>query len=120
MSEKFGIRQVVRHINRGGMGTVDEVELLDGTLAARKTFEPDKSLYSTNAELLKLRQRFEREVSYQEQLGQTGAMPILHHEMKAEPPWFVMPLADKTYEQQIKEDRATKRIGCGSFATAET
>ena len=37
-------------------------------------------------------------------------MPVLGSDLKAEPPWFVMPLATKTYAAQIAEDRAANRI----------
>lgn len=110
MTEPFGVKQVLRHINRGGMGTVDEVELLDGTRAARKIFDPDQLLFTNTLELEKLRKRFEREVKYQTELGNVGAMPVLGHDLRATPPWFVMPLATKTYAQQIAEDRAASKI----------
>lgn len=110
MASKFGVKKVIRHINRGGMGKVEEVELLDGTRAARKIFEPDKAAYTNQLELDKLRKRFEREVKYQAELGRNGAMPILGYDLNADPPWFVMPLADKTYEQQIADDRVANTI----------
>jgi len=110
MALVIGVKRVIRHINRGGMGKVDEVELLDGTRAARKTFEPSQLAYTSQLEHDKLRKRFEREVKYQAELGRNGAMPILAYDLRADPPWFLMPLADKTYEQQIAEDRAANKI----------
>ena len=110
MAIQFGVKRVVREINHGGMGVVEEVELLDGTRAARKTFRPDPSVYTDALELNKLRQRFGREVKYQTELGRHGAMPILGSDLKADPPWFVMPLAEKTYADQIAEDRASNKI----------
>jgi tRNA A-37 threonylcarbamoyl transferase component Bud32 len=110
MVAKFGIKRVVRPINRGGMGAVEEVELLDGTRAAKKTFSPDALTYTNEIELSKLRKRFEREVKYQTELGRHGAMPVLGSDLRADPPLFVMPLADKSYADQIKEDRANSRI----------
>jgi serine/threonine protein kinase len=110
MASSFGVKRVVREINHGGMGVVEEVELLDGTRAARKTFRPDPLAYTNTLELDKLRARFAREVKYQTELGRHGAMPILGADLKADPPWFVMPLAEKTYADQIVEDRAAKKI----------
>lgn len=110
MANVFGVKHVVRSINRGGMGRVEEVELLDGTRAARKVFDPDPLAYSNALEFEKLRKRFEREVKYQTELGRHGAMPVLGSALKDDPPWFVMPLADKTYADQIIEDRANKKI----------
>lgn len=92
------------------MGKVEEVELLDGSHAARKTFDPDTAAYANHLELDKLRKRFEREVKYQAELGRNGAMPIVGCDLNADPPWFVMPLADKTYEQQIADDRKANTI----------
>src|SRR5689334_22501546 len=99
MHTKPGVKRAVRRINRGGMGVVEQVELHDGTYAARKTFDPDPQAFTTPAELKKLRKRFEREVKYQVELGRNGAMPILFHDLNAEPPWFVMPLAERTYAE---------------------
>jgi hypothetical protein len=98
------------------MGRVDEVELLDGTHAAQKTFDPDRLAYSNQQELDKLRLRFEREVRYQAELGRIGAMPILGFDLSAAPPWFVMPLAEKSYAEQIEEDRAAVKISAEPLA----
>lgn len=108
--DKSRVKRVVRKINSGGMGKVDEVELLDGRRVARKTFEPHPATYTNPAELERLRKRFEREVKYQQALGLEGAMPILYADLNASPPWFLMPLAERSYADQIKEDRATNKI----------
>jgi hypothetical protein len=84
--------RTIRRINRGGMGIVEEVELSDSTRAARKTFDPDQQTYANQAELQKLRKRFEREVKYQTELGRHGAMPVLGAALLQDPPSFVMPL----------------------------
>lgn len=110
MAGKVGIKKFVRFINKGGMGKVDEVELTDGTRAAMKTFDPNAALFSDVLELAKLRKRFDKEVRYQTQLGLNGAMPVLFQDMSVDPPFFVMPLAEKSYADQIKEDRAADRI----------
>lgn len=43
----FGVRRVIQHINRSGMGKVEEVKLLERTQAAMKTFELDARAYGT-------------------------------------------------------------------------
>jgi eukaryotic-like serine/threonine-protein kinase len=110
MPKTYVVKRVVRAIDRGGMGAVEEVELTDGTRCARKTFDPDPRTWNTPDEHAKLRKRFDREVRYQIELGEIGALPILHADLSADPPWFLMPLADKSYEDQIEEDRNAKKI----------
>lgn len=92
----------IRDIDSGGFGRVDEVELGHGTRVARKTFHPQ---FGTDEEKEKLRKRFEREVRIQSQISHPNIMPILDSDLSADPPWFTMPLASKSYETQIAEDR---------------
>lgn len=108
--QRIDVKHTVRTISRGGMGVVDEVELVDGTRVARKTFSPDPQAYTGPAELEKLHKRFEREVRYQSELGRTGAMPVIAFELAQSPPWFLMPLAEMTYAQRIVEDRRSNKI----------
>lgn len=111
MSRGLSVVSVVRQINAGGMGVVDEVALSDGTRAARKTFQPNRNAYDTASELPKLKQRFVREVRYQQTLGQAFvSMPVVLAGLSDEPPWFVMPLAEKTYATQIADDQRNKAI----------
>ena len=96
--------QHIRDIASGGFGVVSEVELDDGTRVAKKTFKPD----SDSAQIFdidSLKARFKREVRTQETLSGTFFIPVLASGLNAEPPWFTMPLASKTYRQQIGEDR---------------
>ena len=94
--------RVIRHINRGGFGSVDEVELPDGRRLARKSFDP---LGASFDEREKLKRRFEREVRIQSQIRHPNVMPILHDDLKAGPPWFTMPLAQDSFERKIVDDR---------------
>jgi hypothetical protein len=97
-------------IARGGFGTVEQVYANDGVLLAKKTFDPLPATLATS-DPTKLRRRFEREVKFQQAFAKTpGFMPVHEFDLKANPPWFVMPLADKNYTQQINEDRTAGQI----------
>jgi hypothetical protein len=102
---------VVSEIARGGFGRVERVCTADGRVFARKMFEPSPRLGSPDeVDLEKLRRRFEREVRVQMALAPYGMMPIEHAALEADPPWFLMPLADRTYREQIRTDREESRI----------
>src|SRR5579859_4691961 len=102
---------VVGEIARGGFGRVERVCSPDGRVFARKVFEPSPRLgLPEEIDVEKLRKRFEREVRVQMALAPYGMMPIEHAALDADPPWFLMPLADKTYRQQIRADREQTRV----------
>jgi eukaryotic-like serine/threonine-protein kinase len=108
--------RVIEQIGRGGFGVVHKVEDEDGILLARKTFEPAPHMVLTNAERKKLRARFKREVRTQELLGGNEILPVLDTSLDGDSPWFVMPLAEKSYETQITEDRATGSVDIDALA----
>lgn len=93
--------RVVRRINNGGFGAVDEVELLDGSRLARKTFAPSPALLA-QAEEAKLRARFKREARIQSQLDQKYFIPISSSDLDATTPYYLMPLADRNLEAEIQ------------------
>ncbi len=104
------VKSVLAFINRGGFGRVERVLLGDDQIAARKVFDPEPTLYSSEAELQKLRTRFSREVRYQKTLAAHGAMPIIDEETSGDNPWFIMPLAEMSYADRIREDRSSSRV----------
>jgi len=95
--------RTIRLIDRGGFGVVHEVEVADGTRLARKSFDPR---VSTDEEREKLLRRFRREVRIQSQLRHPNIMPIRDFDLDADPPWFTMPLALRSFESKIADDRA--------------
>jgi hypothetical protein len=102
---------VLGEIARGGFGRVERVRGPDGVVLARKVFEPSPALgLPDEVDVVKLRKRFEREVRVQMALAQYGMMPIVHAELDADPPWFLMPLAARNYREQIRRDRQEGRI----------
>lgn len=91
--------KVIREIKSGGFGRVDEV-VDNGHRYARKTFAP--SMPTTSAELDKLKKRFNREVRVQAEIWSDAIMPIESYDLNADPPWFLMPLADRTLAEEIQ------------------
>ncbi len=106
--------KTVNEIGRGGFGVVEEVEDTSGQPFARKTFKPAE--YIPDIAHNRLRKRFKREVRIQAELGGREIMPVLASDLNAEKPWFVMPLAEKTYEQQITEDRSLGSVDIDAIA----
>ncbi len=102
---------VLGEIARGGFGRVERVQTPDGRVFARKVFDPSPRLGPPEElDVPKLRKRFEREVRVQMALGPYGMMPIDHAALGDEPPWFLMPLAEKTYREQVRTNRLNERI----------
>ncbi|MGC4003022.1 MAG: serine/threonine-protein kinase [Pirellulales bacterium] len=103
---------VIREIGRGGFGVVEEVVDSNGNHFARKRFQPAPHNLPHNPTeakkvLDRLRQRFTREVKTQQALTGPEIMPVLDSGLGIENPWFVMPLAEKSYDQQIADDRSS-------------
>jgi len=101
-------------IGSGGFGVVDKIKDSDGKMFARKTFQPASYIPASAHD--QLRKRFKREVSIQKELGGNEIMPVLHSDLDAVKPWFIMPLADKTYEKQIEADRAAGSVDIDAIA----
>lgn len=104
---KPSIASVVREIDRGSFGRVEEVELSDGNRMARKVFSPP-SFSGTTHEHEKMLTRFRREVRVQSSLDSTRIVPIAHHELDGQTPWYLMPVAERNFLQEIE---ASKRSG---------
>ncbi len=104
----------VTEIGFGGFGVVEEVVDAEGNSFARKTFRPAPYIPVTAHD--RLRKRFKREVLIQAELGGAEIMPVLHYDLDGEHPWFVMPLATKTYDRQIAEDRASGSVDIDAIA----
>lgn len=93
--------RVIRHISRGGFGTVDEVED-GGRRLARKSFAPQTR---SSDEREKLAKRFSREVRIQSQIQHPHIMPVVSSDLSGAPPSFTMPLAQATFEAKLAADR---------------
>lgn len=106
--------QEVRVLGQGGFGLVHEVANESGERFARKTFHPGAHIPSASHE--KLRKRFKREVGIQREIGGRTILPVLEADLAGSPPWFVMPLADAIYEDQIAIDRRDKVVDINAIA----
>ncbi|MGA8087081.1 MAG: serine/threonine-protein kinase [Terracidiphilus sp.] len=102
---------VVREIDRGGFGVVEEVEH-NGEHFARKTFDPPAH---NEAAMAKLRKRFAREVKIQSQIKHPNIMPICGFELQTGSPWFLMPLATQSFQSKIEADRTAGSIDPGAW-----
>jgi serine/threonine protein kinase len=68
-----------------------------GDEAVMKKLLPTAQLHDPDAEL----RRFAREVRCQSAMDNPGIMPILGHNFSDNPPWYVMPQADRSLEDVI-------------------
>lgn len=97
--------KVVKHIDDGGFGTVEQVETESGAIVARKTFKPTRLDPDG-----RLRGRFIREVRTQSKMKHPNIMEILEAHLEDDPPWFTMPVATCSYRTKIAEDCAKGEI----------
>lgn len=109
----FQILTPIREIGRGGFGRVEEVEDLEGQRFAKKTFAPNPEIPTDSND--QLRNRFRREIEVQSRLDSRWVIPILHKSLTAASPWFVMPLADASFDTRIGEMRRTGVVDVGSL-----
>ena len=93
---------VVREIGRGGFGIVNRVRFDDGQHYALKVL--NLSAFAPG-DISVLKKRFEREVRYQSQVKHPNVAEIIDYNLDEDPPWFVMPLAIGSLEDDITADR---------------
>lgn len=106
---------VIEQINRGGFGVVEKVQLNDGSIVARKTFDPSIPL-TTDEEREKVLKRFIREVKIQSSFKSESICPILDSDLTGDAPWFTMPLAEKTLADELTECAATGNVPSQALA----
>lgn len=106
---------LIRRINNGGFGAVDEVELPDGQRVARKTYAPSAALIAL-ADEPKLRARFKREARIQAQLDSQFFVPIIRADLDAATPYYLMPLAERNLETEIQSLRSAGGIPAQALA----
>lgn len=94
--------RTIKEIGRGSFGVVELVVDEDGLKWARKTFVPPNLPDVSNDDM---RARFEREVRYQSEISNPNVVQIVDYDLDADPPWFVMPLADCSLADELKADR---------------
>jgi serine/threonine protein kinase len=98
-------------IGQGGFGIVDKVVNEDSIVYARKTFHVNQGPTFPADMIENVRKRFVREANVQSALKHQNIVPVVDKYLGANPPYFIMPLADSTLEKDIISD---KTLG-GSF-----
>ena len=101
--------RVIETINRGGFGIIEKVEH-NKEIYARKTFSPSPT-FSTDEEFInRLRNRFIREVKTQERLPPDLFIPIYESDLTGKNPWFLMPVADEVFSNEITRCKGEGKI----------
>jgi eukaryotic-like serine/threonine-protein kinase len=90
----------VRELGRGGFGVVDLVRDSDGREFARKTLVIPPQLNPNH-----VKARFEREVRFQSAIEHENVIRIVDYDLSADPPWFVMHLAECSLQEELQVDR---------------
>lgn len=100
----------VRPVSEIGSGTFGRVELIElynaddllCGLFARKVLAVNNDIVGSIFSPDDWRRRFEREVTYQSRCQHSNVVPVLIHNLYAEHPWFVMPLAVTDLMKEIR------------------
>lgn len=103
------IAKVIGNINRGGFGIIDEIECDDGNRYARKLFDPSDLFKADKVLCDRLKVRFIREVRTQKILPVDYFIPILFDDLVSSNPYFIMPLADDVYTNEIEKSKKEER-----------
>jgi serine/threonine protein kinase len=99
---------IYKILGRGGFARVEKVKLADGSLLARKVFDPSGSVLAQTVDPAKLKKRFQREVRIQSNLSRENPeyfIPVIEANLAATEPWFSMPLAEQNLDCRIEQDR---------------
>ena len=105
--------KVIKEIGRGGFGVVEEVEI-EGVRYARKTFSLNQPGNLPVNFVENVTKRFIREAAVQKHISHNNIVAVLDSDTNALPPYFIMPLADSSLDDDISID---KTLG-GSFLEA--
>lgn len=95
----------IKNIGSGGFGVVDEVTDEDGRIFARKTFQINQAPSFPKHLEANVLKRFIREASVQSAIRHKNIVPVLGMDLKAIPPFFLMPLAIGSLQTDIEKDR---------------
>ena len=87
----------------GGFARVIIVEDGNGKRFAKKMFSPMQNVIAAVGED-HLKKRFKREVKYQSKVKHLNVVEILESELDQEPPYFIMPLAECTLQDELRLD----------------
>ena len=95
----------IGHLGAGGFGAVDRVRESSTNLEfARKTFIPPPGLSGQMQD--NVRKRFIREVRTQSGIRHRNIVPIVYAEPGAAPPFYLMPIANSSLQDDLNNDRS--------------
>lgn len=92
-------------IGQGGFGIVDKVQDDAGKYFARKTFRINQGPNFSSDLEDNVRKRFIREAKIQSAISHKNIVPVLYKDLETDPPFFLMPLAINSSENDIRSDR---------------
>lgn len=93
----------VEERGHGGFARVFVVQNEAGQQFAKKVFSPTQPLIEAVGEE-HLKRRFKREVKYQSSIDHKNVVTIVDSFLDDEPPYFIMPLAVCTLQDELKQD----------------
>jgi serine/threonine protein kinase len=94
----------IRELGAGGFSKVYLVSDESGYKFAMKVFDPQQAIVDAVGED-NLKRRFKREVLYQQSIDHPNVVKIISHDLDADPPFFVMELAECTLSDELQQDR---------------
>ena len=97
--------RVIGELGRGGFGVVHLVEYADGRVLARKTFAPSVPISAESTQGRLAEGRFRKEVRIQKSIAHPNVVGVIDEDLRAAPPWFTMPRASSTLQQEIAANR---------------
>lgn len=83
---------------------MDYVILPDGTPCARKEFAQNQPM--TSEILENVLKRFSKEVKVQSAVIHPNIVPIIGSDLNATPPYYLMPLAESSLDEDLRKDRS--------------
>lgn len=95
--------QFIKNLGGGGFGVVDLVQDEQGNTFARKSFSVSQPLPPQMVENVK--KRFAREAKTQSGINHPNIVPVLYADMDAAPPFYLMPQAVCSLQDDISADR---------------
>lgn len=97
--------KLINRIGNGGFGNVDLVEDDHGRRYARKTFSNNQPQALPPSLVQNVTRRFVREAQVQENISHNNIMPVYFSKLDEVPPWFLMPVAESTLENDLRRDK---------------
>src|SRR6478736_1604557 len=94
---------VIENLGSGGFGVVDLVRATDGSIFARKTLLPTSSL--PPQVIQNIARRFAREAKIQSGIRHHNIVPVLWTELSALPPFYLMPAATCSLQDDLDRDK---------------